>query len=78
MIFFIFQTNHLFKLTLSNKLQNYLSIFCKKVKMENPKRPMVALEKRAITNYYIIKPYLQQKKNVSDFNPTVEKQHFAL
>jgi hypothetical protein len=31
---------------------------------------MVAREKRAITNYYIIKPHLQQK-NVSDFNPTV-------
>jgi uncharacterized membrane protein len=77
MIFLIFQTNHLFKLTLSNKLQNYLSIFCKKVKMENSKRTMVTREKRAITNYYIIKPYLQQK-NVSDFNPTVEKQHFAL
>jgi hypothetical protein len=47
--------------------------------MENPKRTMVAREKRAITNYYIIKPYLQQKqKNLSDFNPTVEKQHFAL
>jgi hypothetical protein len=30
--------------------------------MENPKRTMVAREKRAITNYYIIKPYLQQKK----------------
>jgi hypothetical protein len=45
--------------------------------MENSKRTMVAGEKRAITNYYIIKPYLQQK-NVSDFNPIVEKQHFAL
>jgi hypothetical protein len=76
MIFLIFQTNHLFKLT-SNKLQNYLSIFCKKVKIENSKRTMVTREKRAITNYYIIKPYLQQK-NVSDFNPNVEKQHFAL
>jgi hypothetical protein len=30
--------------------------------MENPKRTMVAREKRAITNYYIIKLYLQQKK----------------
>jgi hypothetical protein len=29
------------------------------------------------TNYYIIKAYLQQK-NVSDFNPTVEKQYLAL
>jgi hypothetical protein len=77
MIFLIFQTNHLFKLTLSNKLQNYLSILCKKVKMENSKRTMVAREKRAITNYYFIKPYLQQK-NVSNFNSTVEKQHFAL
>jgi hypothetical protein len=38
---------------------------------------MVAGEKRAITNHCIIKPYLQQK-DVSDFNPTVEKQHFAL
>jgi hypothetical protein len=28
-------------------------------------------------NYYIIKPYLQQR-NVSGFNPTVEKQHLAL
>jgi hypothetical protein len=45
--------------------------------MENSKRTMVAREKRAITNYYIIKPYLQQK-NVSDFNPIVEKPHFAL
>jgi hypothetical protein len=34
--------------------------------MENSKRTMVAREKRAITNYYIIKPYLQQI-NVSDF-----------
>jgi hypothetical protein len=51
---------------LSNKLQNYLSIFSKKVKMENSKRTMVAREKRAITNYYIIKPYLQQI-NVSNF-----------
>jgi hypothetical protein len=45
--------------------------------MENSKRMMVAREKRTITNYYIIKPYLQQK-NVSDFNPIVEKPHFAL
>jgi hypothetical protein len=45
--------------------------------MDNSKRNMVAREKRAITNYYIIKPYLQQK-NVSDFNPNLEKQHFAL
>jgi hypothetical protein len=28
------------------------------------------------TNYYIIKPYIQQK-NVFDFNPNVEKQHLA-
>jgi hypothetical protein len=41
--------------------------------MENSKRNMVAREKRAITNYYII-----NKKNLSDFNPAVEKQHFAL
>jgi hypothetical protein len=33
---------------------------------------LLAREKRAITNYYIIKPYLQQK-SVSDFNPTIEK-----
>jgi hypothetical protein len=61
-------------------MQNYLSAFCKKVKMESSKRTMVVLlarEKRAITNYYIIKPYLQQK-NLSDVNPTVEKQHLAL
>jgi hypothetical protein len=48
--------------------------------MESSKRTRVVLlarEKRAITNYYIIKPYVQQK-NVSDFNPTVDKQHFAL
>jgi hypothetical protein len=30
--------------------------------MENSKRTVVAREKRAITNNYIIKPYLQQKK----------------
>jgi hypothetical protein len=55
MIFLIFQTIHLFKLTLSNKLQNYLSVFCKKVKMESSKRTRVVLlarEKRAIRNYY--------------------------
>jgi hypothetical protein len=55
MIFFIFQTIHLFKLTLLNKLQNYLSVFCKKVKMESSKRTRVVLlarEKRAIRNYY--------------------------
>jgi hypothetical protein len=34
----IFQTIHLFKLTLSNKLQNYLSMFGKKVKMESSKQ----------------------------------------
>jgi hypothetical protein len=50
--FLIFQTIHLFKLTLSNKLQNYLSVFCKKVKMESSKRTRVVLEKRAIRNYY--------------------------
>jgi hypothetical protein len=46
---------HLFKLTLSNKLQNYLSVFCKKVKMKSSKRTKVVLlarEKRAIRNYY--------------------------
>jgi uncharacterized membrane protein len=48
-------------LTLSNKLQNYLSIFCKKVKMESSKQTRVVLlarEKRTVTNYYIINPYL--------------------
>jgi hypothetical protein len=48
--------------------------------MESSKRTRVVLlarEKRAITNYYIIKPYVQQK-NVSDFNPTVDKQHFLI
>jgi hypothetical protein len=34
----IFQTIHLFKLTLSNKWQNYLSMFGKKVKMESSKQ----------------------------------------
>jgi hypothetical protein len=46
---------HLFKLKLSNKLQNYLSVFCKKVKIESSKRTKVVLlarEKRAIRNYY--------------------------
>jgi hypothetical protein len=55
MIFLIFQTIHLFKMTLSNKLQNYLNVFCKKVKMESSKRTRVVLlarEKRAIRNYY--------------------------
>jgi hypothetical protein len=55
MIFLIFQTNHLFKWVLSNKLQNYLSVFCKKVKMESSNRTRVVLlarEKRAIRNYY--------------------------
>jgi hypothetical protein len=58
MIFLIFQTIHLFKLTLSNKLQNDLSIFCKKIKMESSKRTRVvllALEKRVITNYYTVR-----------------------
>jgi hypothetical protein len=53
--FLIFQTIHLFKLTLSNKLQNYLNVFCKKVKMESSKRTRVVLlarEKRAIRNDY--------------------------
>jgi hypothetical protein len=39
----LFQTIHLFKLTLSNKLQNYLSVFCKKVKMDSSKRTRVVL-----------------------------------
>jgi hypothetical protein len=55
MVFKIFQTIHLIKLTLSNKLQNYLSVFCKKVQMESSKRTRVVLlarEKRAIRNYY--------------------------
>jgi hypothetical protein len=43
--------------------------------MENSERTMLAREKRAITNYYIIK---LQQKNVPDFNPIVEKQHFVL
>jgi hypothetical protein len=44
--------------------------------MESSKRTrVVLLAREAITNYYIIKPYVQQK-NVSDFNPTVDKQHF--
>jgi hypothetical protein len=50
--FLIFQTIHLFKLTLSNKLQNYFSVFCKKVKMESSKRTrlvLLAREKRAIS-----------------------------
>jgi hypothetical protein len=41
--------------SLSNKLQNYLSVFCKKVKMESSERTRVVLwarEKRAIRNYY--------------------------
>jgi hypothetical protein len=47
--------------------------------MENSKRIMVAREKRAITNYYIYyKAIPSKKKNVFDFNPTVEKQYFAL
>jgi hypothetical protein len=39
----------------NNKLQTYLSRFCKKLKMENAKRTRVVLlarEKRAITNHY--------------------------
>jgi hypothetical protein len=56
MIFKFFKLHiHLFKLTLSNKLQNYLSVFCKRVKMESSKRTRVVLlarEKRAIRNYY--------------------------
>jgi hypothetical protein len=53
--FLIFQTIHLFKLTLSDKLQNYLSVFCKKVKMESSKRSRMvrlAREKRAIRDYH--------------------------
>jgi hypothetical protein len=49
--------------------------------MESSKRIMVVLlarEKRAITNYYIIHKAIPSTKNVSDFNPTVEKQHLAL
>jgi hypothetical protein len=40
---------------LSNKLQNYLSVFCKRVKMESSKPTRVVLlaqEKKAIRNYY--------------------------
>jgi hypothetical protein len=40
-------------------------VFCKKVKMESSKQTTVVLlerEKRAITNYYIIKPNLQQQR----------------
>jgi hypothetical protein len=40
---------------LSNKLQNYLNVFCEKVKMESSKRTRVVLlapEKRAIRNDY--------------------------
>jgi hypothetical protein len=39
----------------NNKLQTYLSRFCKKLKMENAKRTRVVLlarEKRATTNHY--------------------------
>jgi hypothetical protein len=45
-------------------VQTGISIFCKKVKMESSKRTRVvqlAREKKAITNHYIIKSYLQQK-----------------
>jgi hypothetical protein len=41
--FLIFQTIRLLKLTLSNKLQNYLSVFCNKVKLESSKRTRVVL-----------------------------------
>jgi hypothetical protein len=58
----------LFKLTLSNKLQNYLSMFCKKVEMESTKRTkggsIGAREETKLLHYKAIP---------SDFNKTVEK-----
>jgi hypothetical protein len=55
---------------LSNKLQNYLSMFCKKVKMESSKRTkggsIGAREESKLLYYKAIPP----TKNVSDFNPT--------
>jgi hypothetical protein len=67
MIFLIFQTIHLFKLTLSNQLQNYLSVFCKKVKTNCGGSIGAREEGHNKLLYYKAIP---STKNVSDFNPT--------
>jgi hypothetical protein len=67
---------------LSNKLQNYLSAFCKKFKMESSNElwwfywRFGAREKGH--NKLLYYKAIPSTKNVSDFNPTVEKQHLFI